>query len=213
MKHLVVAFLSLLLWAPSALAAPPSNVERVFMLANEARDVLLKLHRKHQLVGDPQHIAAMDADAARIDQLLYDIQMLTQAQVASRPQVAPVSITINVPGRVVVQPAPAPGPVYVQPAPVCQPMEHGRFQQVISAMQAESFSDGMNRILADASYGAFFSVAQVKQVMSLYSFDDDKVDAAVSMYPQVCDVDGWFTVYQVLTFDSSRDDLRARTGR
>jgi hypothetical protein len=224
MKQLFLVVFSFFLLVPASFAGS-SDPAVVLQLATEARDVLVQLRQKAQMLGDQRQMAMLDADVVRIDQLLYDIQMISQNHLASRPaaptqQPAPV-VRIGVPGVQVqvvdpnvqwVDPNPQ---VVAQPAPVatCEPMPAGRFSAVIGAMGQESFSDGKHRVLQDAAYGAWFSVAQVKQAMAQFPFDDDKVEAAAALYPQVCDLDAWFTIYQALTFDSSRDALRARTGR
>jgi hypothetical protein len=214
----------------------------------------------HQKATSGGQQRALDERTAQLDQLLYQIQMLTMARanqrVAPAMQYAPpvaatatvqagtpgttttiqagapgfggVSVTVTEPavggtvvyqepvpaGTVVYQESvPAGTVVYQEPVVTCVPMAAGRFNQVLGAMGQESFSDGKLRVLSDASHDTGYSVRQVRQVMAQFSFDDDKVDAAALMYPMLCDASDWFTVYQDITFDSSKDTLRSRVGR
>jgi hypothetical protein len=226
MKRLIPILLAFLFTTPMAMAQS-ADVAQVFDLATEAREVLLQLHQKHQMLGDKGQIRVLDKNAAELDKLLYQIQRLAQLR-RQTPSGGPISradisvgwtgigVTVTVKPTVVVQQAPPPPTIVVQQAPApqrCEPMGSRRFSALTSAINSESFADGKHRVLNDASHNAAFNTTQVKQVMGLYSFDDDKVQAAARMYPMTCDPGNWFTVYQVLTFDSSRDELRGLVGR
>lgn len=83
--------------------------------------------------------------------------------------------------------------------------------RIRSSIAAESFSDDRLAILRDASRGRYFTSAQVLSMMELFSFSDDKVEAAVILFPRVVDQQNWYTVYSGLTFSSDKDRLRAQT--
>ena len=85
------------------------------------------------------------------------------------------------------------------------------FSRIRRAVAAESFADDQLAVLRSASQGRRFTTAQVSAVMELFSFSDDKVDAAAMLYPQVVDPHNWYTVYDALTFSSDKDMLRKRT--
>ena len=58
-------------------------------------------------------------------------------------------------------------------------------------MDSEAFGDGKIAILRDASRGRAFTTGQVARIMDDFVFDDDKVDAAALLYPQVSDPWNW----------------------
>lgn len=82
---------------------------------------------------------------------------------------------------------------------------------VLSALDAEPFSDGKLSTLRSIAAHRCFTTGEVVQVMNAFTFDRDKVEAAALLYRTVEDPERWFQVYPALTFSSSRDDLRRRT--
>ena len=91
-------------------------------------------------------------------------------------------------------------------------MSDNQFANLKQAVKSESFSDDkINVIQSAASSGNTFLVSQVIEIMNTMSFDDDKVAAATAMYPNVCDTNNWYLVYDALTFSSSKDTLRNKT--
>lgn len=95
------------------------------------------------------------------------------------------------------------------PAPVA--VSAGELRQIQGAVAAESFSDDRLEVLRDAARGRHFTTAQVIALMDLFSFSDDKIDAAALLYPSVVDPQSWYTVYGSLTFSGDKAALRART--
>lgn len=99
--------------------------------------------------------------------------------------------------------------IYAPAVPAaCSPQE---FSRIYSAVSAESFGDEQLSVLRAASQGRRFSSAQVASLMNLFDFSDDRIDAAVLLYPQVTDPQNWYTVYGTLTFSSDKTELRQRT--
>jgi len=84
--------------------------------------------------------------------------------------------------------------------------------KILSALEAEAFSDGRLSALRSAMVGRTFTVDQVKTLLSVFPFGDDKVEAASMLFSQVSDTNNWFEIYAELDFDSDRQALRARTG-
>lgn len=99
--------------------------------------------------------------------------------------------------------------VYEPAAPLaCSPQE---FSRIYSAVSAESFGDDQLAVLRAASQGRRFSSTQVASLMNLFDFSDDRIEAAVFLYPQITDPQNWYTVYGALTFSSDKTELRQRT--
>ena len=99
----------------------------------------------------------------------------------------------------------------MQGPPPPRVVSSGELSRIQGAIRSESFSDDKLAVLRDASRGRQFTSAQVRGLMDLFAFSDDKVDAAVILYPKVVDQQNWYTVYGALTFSSDKDALRART--
>ena len=90
----------------------------------------------------------------------------------------------------------------------CSPQE---FSRIYSAVSAENFGDDQLAVLRSASQGRRFSSTQVASLMNLFDFSDDRIEAAVLLYPQVTDPQNWYTVYGALTFASDKTELKQRT--
>ncbi len=91
---------------------------------------------------------------------------------------------------------------------VTSPEELSRIRR---AVDAESFADDQLAVLRSASHGRRFTSAQVVVLMEAFNFSDDRIEAADMLYPQVVDLQNWYTVYGALTFSSDKDELRQRT--
>jgi hypothetical protein len=106
------------------------------------------------------------------------------------------------------------GPMALEEPPPLPPlpMGAGPFAALIDAVEAESFGDEKVAVLRQAAANNLFSVAQVRQLLPLYTFSDEKIEAAVALYPRTIDAENWFQVYQEFTFDSDKDELRDRLG-
>ena len=97
------------------------------------------------------------------------------------------------------------------PPPMRCGMSNNQFANFIQSVNSASFSDDKKQIIRSAASGNTFLVSQVIELMKTMSFDDDKVDAAVTLYPSVCDANNWYQVYDVLSFSSSKENLRNKT--
>ncbi len=146
---------------------------------------------------------------ARIDELtrIADDLSARLARIALTPIVAAPPPTV-----VVVDPTPrgAPDVVVVDAGPVaCSAGDHVR---LLAAVESESFADAKLIILRDAAAYKWFTVDQVVAFMGAMTFGKDKVEAAAMLHPRVLDLENWYRVYGVLTFDSEKQELRKRVG-
>jgi len=101
-----------------------------------------------------------------------------------------------------------PPPVVVPVGPV--PMDPQRFAGLLQDLRNLSFSSEQLALLRDVARHQWFLTAQVAQVMQVFSFDSEKVEAAAILYPKVLDREDFYQVYAVFTFDSDRQKLRER---
>ncbi|MFH1469623.1 MAG: DUF4476 domain-containing protein [Pseudomonadota bacterium] len=111
-----------------------------------------------------------------------------------------------------------PDPAFAGPPPVPPPpplpsaMSPASFASLKAAIQLESFSDGKLRVLAEALRGRMLSVAQARELLPLYSFSSDRVEAAVTMYPALVDPQDFYQLYGSFDFDSDKEEVRKRLG-
>ncbi|WP_224364090.1 DUF4476 domain-containing protein [Hyalangium versicolor] len=105
-------------------------------------------------------------------------------------------------------PPPPPAPV-----PVAQPISEGQLQQLLNAINKESFGDGKLRVLESASPTQFFLVSQVQKILQRFSFGDDKLDAVRTLWPRVLDRENGYQLYGSFNFQGEKDKLRDIIGR
>lgn len=115
-----------------------------------------------------------------------------------------VEMPVELPSRQV-----SPDDYYVE---ANRPVSRAELQKIISVLESEAFSDGRLEVLQSAIIQRSFSVADVTQIMAVFPFGDDKVEAASMLFPHVSDTENWYTIYAELDFDSDRKSLRAKTG-
>lgn len=138
---------------------------------------------------------------AELDGLLLEIRRVTGELVALAAE--PVVVLQD---RPVVIERPRSHP----PMPMaCEP---GDFDRVKSAVQSEAFADDQLRVLRSALPGRYFNVEQVKEMMGVFSFGEQKVESAALMRDRIVDPQNWYLVYAALSFDSEKDELRRRVG-
>ena len=90
------------------------------------------------------------------------------------------------------------------------PMTEAQFAKLKRALEAEAFEDGKLELLKDAAAQHRFTSEQVAEIMDLFDFDANRVEAAVICYPKVVDKQNFFVVYSHLEFDASKDELRQK---
>lgn len=99
-------------------------------------------------------------------------------------------------------------PVAVPVGPV--PMDPQRFAGLLGDLRNLSFASEQLDLLRDVVRHQWFLTAQVREVMGVFSFDSEKVEAAAILYPKVLDRQDFYQVYGDFTFDSDRQKLRQR---
>jgi len=103
-------------------------------------------------------------------------------------------------------------PQAIRPA-APEPMDAGRFDALAKRLRELSFSRDQLSYLQDAVRHQRFTTDQVRTVMKVFSFDADKVKAAVAMYPAVLDKADFYRAQDELTFEADRERLRAEVRR
>jgi hypothetical protein len=97
------------------------------------------------------------------------------------------------------KPAPAQGCVYA--------MSSGDFNTAKASITKQSFADGKTKVAKQVTKANCLSVAQVKEVMGLFSFEGDKLDFAKFAYTYTVDKKNYYQLNDAFSFSSSVDEL------
>lgn len=79
---------------------------------------------------------------------------------------------------------------------------------VMGAISEESFSAGKLRVLEDASQARGFCVDHAVQILKLYDFENDKLNALKLLAPRLTDRQNKFKIYKAFDFDATRDQAK-----
>lgn len=104
-------------------------------------------------------------------------------------------------------PPPPPIPGYNGPYGCPYPMDPGAFQSARSSIQSKSFEDSKMTLAKQIIRSNCLSVAQVKEIMLLFSFEDTRLDFAKFAYQYTCDIGNYFMVNDAFTFESTIEEL------
>jgi Domain of unknown function (DUF4476) len=110
-------------------------------------------------------------------------------------------------------PPPPPPPVVVAPPPpppppVVRPMEEGAFAQLLQAIKREPFAGNQVSVLTQAAGYNNFVVEQVARVLTLFSFDDGRLQALQVLQPRILDPQNGFKLTALFTFEESKQRAR-----
>ena len=88
-----------------------------------------------------------------------------------------------------------------------QPMSNRSFDQFRESLRKENF-DNTRVVLAKQTIAAnYFSAAQVKELVNLFSFENNKLDIAKHSYKYTVDKNNYFTLNDAFAFSSSKEEL------
>ena len=107
------------------------------------------------------------------------------------------------------RPQPQPPP---PPQPQVYPISEQQLQNLIRAVNKESFGDAKLRVVESAAPTQYFLVPQVMKILQRFSFGEDKLNAVRLLWPRVLDRENAFQLYQAFTFQGEKDQLRQIIG-
>jgi len=176
--------------------------------AADSRSVQRELHRKvmriEELLEDASRLAAHGGGLSA-SVVVHDPEPVRETIVIVEQPIDPGPV-------IVVEEHHDPGPVIiVDDGPIA--CSHADFDGVLRALESESFSSGKLDVLRDASRARWFTVSQVQQLIKSFTFGKDMVEAGAMLHSRTVDLENWYLVYSVFTFDSDKDKLRDRVGR
>lgn len=89
----------------------------------------------------------------------------------------------------------------------CVPMTSVEFDQLKNSLKDRSFDDKKMDLLKLVVNNNYFSTSQVKEVVKLFSFNNNQLNAAKLLYPYTVDQEYYYTVGDAFTFSTSKSDL------
>ena len=90
-----------------------------------------------------------------------------------------------------------------------RPMSDQSFAALMETMQKEGFENTRLKLLKQSVDGNYFTTAQVKQLVTLFTFDENKLDVAKYVYRNTIDRENYFQLYDSFFFSRSKEDLAA----
>jgi hypothetical protein len=106
---------------------------------------------------------------------------------------------------IVGQPPPPPPP---PPMRGPRPIDDGSLEALIQAINAEGFSDGKTRVIAQAARSHHFLVGQLKRIVEQLPFSADKVGAVQMIAPRLLDRQNAFQIYDAFAFSADKERVR-----
>lgn len=104
-------------------------------------------------------------------------------------------------------PAQRPAPGYDGSYGCDYPMSPQEFDQAKNAISSKSFEDTKFSVAKQVTSSKCLLATQVKEVMSLFDYEDTKLDFAKYAYDYTYDIDNYFKVNDAFTFESSIEEL------
>lgn len=86
-------------------------------------------------------------------------------------------------------------------------MDGNSFEQLKATLKGESFEDNRKSVAKMAIQGNFFKTAQVKELVSLFTFDDNRLEMAKFAYDNTIDKNNYYLLNSVFSFSSAKEAL------
>ena len=86
-------------------------------------------------------------------------------------------------------------------------MADDTFNAFIETIRRESFDDSRMTIAKSIIDQNYFNTTQTKQLVTLFSFESNKVEIARYMYGKTLDRKNYFVIYNAFTFSKSKEEL------
>jgi len=88
-----------------------------------------------------------------------------------------------------------------------QAMNEGAFNQFFQQVKSQWFASGKMNVAKDGFDRHYFTTAQVRQVLQLFSSESDKLELAKLAYRNTVDQRYYYQLYDVFSFQSTKDEL------
>lgn len=87
-------------------------------------------------------------------------------------------------------------------------MGQAEFANFLRIIKKESFDDSKKDLILSTAYDAKFTSAQIKEMIELLSFDDNKLDVAKKLYSRCVDRRNYYIINEAFNFRSTGDSLK-----
>jgi hypothetical protein len=98
------------------------------------------------------------------------------------------------------------GPANVTVGAACSEAD---LEEILARLGKASFDDGRTRMLESFAADRSFTCDQVVRLVGTFTFGDGQVRAVRILNPRIIDRQNFFKIYDVFTFDSDKDRVRA----
>jgi len=88
-----------------------------------------------------------------------------------------------------------------------QPVSDAEFGSIKSAIESKTFADDKVTVTKQIMKSKCFTAEQVKSLLGLYTFEDDKLEIAKIAFDSTLDQGNYFKVNEAFTYSSSIDEL------
>lgn len=142
-------------------------------------------------------------------------QLVVTEVIALSPFGKPVLVApVNTTGGTCGTPTPHPvGGGWVDPYPAAPLAMHPQeFAMVMQTIRDRTFDSGKRQVAMQIISQNFFTAAQVRDMLSLFSFDSSRLEVAKFAYNRTVDQQFYYITYDMFTFDSSVNELSRYVG-
>lgn len=87
------------------------------------------------------------------------------------------------------------------------PISEADFAKIIDNIKDQSFDDQKLEFVETFVKGRPLNCDQATKLLKTFSFDDDRIAAAVILYPGLVDSENFFEVLKIFPFDSTRKEV------
>ena len=94
-----------------------------------------------------------------------------------------------------------------KPLQTSSAMSESAFATLYDNVNNEAFADDKLSVIRSASKRNNFTVAQVKRILSLFSFENDKIKCVEIMYPKVVDKENAHQILSSFTYSSDKEEV------
>ncbi|MBX5482654.1 MAG: DUF4476 domain-containing protein, partial [Myxococcaceae bacterium] len=136
--------------------------------------------------------------------------------VVQRPAQPPTVVVVPTPAPTTPRPPPPPGqPTYQNPpqGTPMYPIPGPQLEQLKGSIRREAFSQNRLQVLDAAARSHYFTVAQVQQILPLFDFSNDRLQAVRLLRPRIIDMQNSYQLYASFTFSGDKDELRKILGQ
>jgi hypothetical protein len=87
------------------------------------------------------------------------------------------------------------------------------FSVMSQRVAGAAYADEQLALVQELAAANYFTVSQVVALMKSCTYEDTRIEAAVSLYPRIVDPENWYLVNDGFTYSSSKKTLRERLGQ